>query len=113
LAVGGELYVNDIDFSAKFDDDALADHSSWEMDPERRMQRAFAAITRKAESDHAFSIEFFYDEAEYRTAVRVKRTSAAPVRFTPVVGYGPLVDNFGRPVYRITDTSHKMDPIAE
>jgi hypothetical protein len=36
---------------------------------------------------HAFSIEFVYDEQDYRTAVKVTRLSAAPIRLSPVVGY--------------------------
>jgi len=108
LAVEGELYVNDIDFSVLFEGEStLAD---WESDPEKRMERAFAAVTRKGETEHAFSIEFVYDDKDYRTAVKVRRISAAPIRFAPVVGYSyldndgesTLLDSFGRPIYRMS-----------
>lgn len=150
LAVEGELYVNDIDFSVLFDgehtvadlastqnrrENALKDsagvarpedhHSKsarearsfnsnqdacWESDPETRMERAFAAVKRQGEIDHTFSIEFVFDDEDYRTAVKVRRMSAAPIRFAPVVGYTyldnvdgdkTLLDSSGRPVYKI------------
>jgi SAM-dependent methyltransferase len=117
LAVEGELYVNDIDFSVLFDDEGThADHALWESDPEKRMERAFVAVSRKGEADHAFSIEFEYDDKDYRTAIKLRRLSAVPIRFAPVVGYSSLdeedgesalADSLGRPVYRISDNMSK------
>lgn len=142
LAVEGELYANDIDFSVLFAGegtftDLTTSHGRedstevarpreqhresgdnrcvfWERDPERRMEHAFEVLNRKGEDDRAFSIQFVYDDKDYRTAVKVTRISAAPVRFAPAVGYScpddergedPLFDGGGRPVYRV---SHKL-----
>jgi len=140
LAIQGELYVNDIDFSVWFDgeSDALtspltqqedvedstrrlpqgqfsASHDVqsvdnrapvWESDPEKRMGNAFEALSAKGGEDQAFSIAFVYDDENYRTAIKVTRLSASPIRFAPVVNYSymnaaPLLDSGGRPVYRV------------
>eukprot|EP00929_Paragymnodinium_shiwhaense_P060342 TRINITY_DN30148_c0_g1_i2.p1 TRINITY_DN30148_c0_g1~~TRINITY_DN30148_c0_g1_i2.p1 ORF type:complete len:382 (+),score=43.87 TRINITY_DN30148_c0_g1_i2:189-1334(+) len=133
LTVEGELYVNDIDFSVMFDEEQPTGvperrderelkretgpvdddcPNVWERSPEKRMERAFAALSRKGEADNAFTIEFVYDDETYRTAVKVRRISTSPIRFMPVVGYSycdeeddesPPVDGFGRPVYRLFD----------
>jgi len=71
------------------------------------MQCAFALLGAKGEAEHAFSVEFLYDDTDYRTAVKVTRTSAAPIRFSPLVGYqrhSSYSDGYGRPVYRIGDS---------
>ena len=61
----------------------------WENDPEHRMERAFELLNAKGEGvDDAFRLDFVYDAEDYRTAVKVKRLSAAPIRFAPAVGYG-------------------------
>jgi len=155
LAVGGALYLNDIDFSVAFEGecagltftrpggrealdpdgccqdaeegerrgDATGDHpvprgrdqsagdglAFWERDPETRMRRAFEAL--HAKGDGAFSVEFAYDEEDYRTAVKVTRLSVAPIRFAPMVGYcrgrdadsgAPILDRAGRSVYSMS-----------
>lgn len=119
LAVQGELYANDIDFPVCFNGEGEGalmpprgqedvEHLFWESDPEARMECAFEALSAKGSAERAFSIEFVYDDASYRTAVKVRRLSLAPVRFAPVVAYRcldvegaePLLDGGGRPVYR-------------
>mmetsp|Transcript_87149 Transcript_87149/g.136387 ORF Transcript_87149/g.136387 Transcript_87149/m.136387 type:complete len:380 (+) Transcript_87149:62-1201(+) len=112
LAVHGELYVNDVDFSVLFDIESASRNvpsdESWESDQEKRMERTFEALNARGKDDRAFSIEFAYDIVNYRTAVKVTRLSAAPIRFGSVVQYscmregaGALLDSFGRPVYRV------------
>lgn len=165
LSVGGELYLNDIDFSVQFESEgkgavlacphsrdgavgrgdvmgrappqgtgigagagtasvatlAFAKEIStafWETDPEKRMARTFEILNAKGEGvDGAFSIEFVYDEKDYRTAVKLTRLSTLPIRFGPTVGYcraetahcgavverrAPSMDGFGRPVYCVS-----------
>lgn len=106
LAIGGELYVNDIDFSVLFENEG-----SSEDDQEKRMRRAFELMDGKGREDQAFSAAFVYDEENYRTAVKVTRLSAAPIRFAPVIGYidvsdgevaVPRLDDGGRAVYRVS-----------
>lgn len=152
LAVQGELYVNDIDFSILFEgegnfadltsshsrEDLTRDarpqeqhnescdtqsvddnrHAFWESDQETRMERAFEVVNRTGEEDHAFSVQFVYDDKNYCTAVKVTRISAAPIRFAPVVGYsylhggegeGTLLDSGGRQVYRVFEKLSEVD----
>ena len=93
-------------------------HAFWESDPEGRMERAFEVLNRHGKEDQAFSIEFVYNDENYRTAVKVTRISAAPIRFAPVVGYGyeddgdgggTLLDSGGRPVYRVSGKLSEVD----
>lgn len=126
LALGGEIYLNDIDFLVSFEDESAAlfclpPHSHTEgedargdstggaaaslleRDPEKRMARTFEALNAKgAGVDGAFSLEFIYDEEDYRTAVKMMRLTAAPIRFAPVVGYHGCMDSGGRLVYSTT-----------
>ena len=93
------------------------------------MERAFEVLNAKgAGEDRAFPVEFIYDDEDYRTAVRLTRLSTMPIRFAPTVGYcsadvghyggveaghcgaggdgkgrAPLLDSFGRPVYRVSN----------
>lgn len=136
LAVGGELFVNDIDFEVlllgesagavplsrneevedstgaapaplrcdpqEHDVDvAQEDYTAfWKNETERRMNHTFETLNTKGMQDGSFSIEFVTDE-DYRTAVKVKRLSSAPIRFAPVVGY--CVDDGEHPMYCVFD----------
>jgi hypothetical protein len=113
LAVHGELYVNDVDFSVLFDvesasRDVPSGAESWESDQEKRMEHTFEALNARGKDDQAFSIEFAYDSVNYRTAVKVTRLSSALIRFGSVVQYScmregasTLLDSAGRPVYHL------------
>ncbi len=106
LAVCGELYLNDIDFSVLFEGESTL---AWQKDSETetRMARAFERLNAKGRHvDGAFRVEFVHDN-DFRTAVKVTRLSAAPIRFAPVVAYymeessgASLSDTAGRPVYQ-------------
>ena len=105
LAVCGELYLNDIDFSVLFEGESA---HAWQKDSETRMARAFERLNTKGKDvDGAFRVEFVHDD-DFRTAVKVTRLSAAPIRFAPVVAYytesessgASLSDTAGRPVYQ-------------
>lgn len=120
------LYVNDIDFFVLFEGEssaATSPHSGeegggggggapWEDEPEMRMARAFALLNAM---DDAFSVDFVYDEEEFRTAVKVTRLSAARIRFAPVISYhsvgdgqsgAPRLDYKGRLYYATERTHH-------
>eukprot|EP01052_Picozoa_sp_SAG31_P038206 SAG31_NODE_5061_length_2765_cov_3.097899_4_plen_207_part_00 len=105
LAVCGELYLNDIDFSVLFGGESA---EACENDSESRMARAFERLNAKGKDvDGAFRVEFVHDD-DFRTAVKVTRLSGAPIRFAPVAAYyteessgAPLSDGAGRPVYQV------------
>ena len=63
LRVGGRLYANDVDFSVLFAGEA----EGWELEPEARMHRAFAALHKEGPAEEAFAVDFAFDAAEYRT----------------------------------------------
>lgn len=105
LAVCGELHLNDIDFSVLFEGESTL---AWQKDLETRMARAFERLNAKGKDvDGAFCVEFVHDD-DFRTAVKLTRLSAAPIRFAPVVAYymeesssAPFSDTAGRPVYQV------------
>ena len=105
LAVGGELFLNDIDFSVLFEGESAAE---WEKDAESRMARAFERLSAKGKDvDGAFRVDFVHD-ADFRTAVKVTRLSGAPIRYAPVAAYymdestgASVLDSAGRPVYLV------------